>query len=207
MGRLLGQVEGKLLNTQSPAISVGFGAWLFQLYEDIGLSCHSPELAVKSKVFERLINDVQASCFPDICGWRGDDRACMGDLAQLRFRLKFDQQRAGQLPRHHAVAPPTKAGNEAAHERCTAQAVKSVWRRSRLEVNIKNQLQQRQRTAATNFASHKPAADSALVVETFNAPYLPVLLGSAHGAHQRKIESPVIARTRALGQGDLQHFI
>ncbi|MEY4589998.1 MAG: hypothetical protein RL497_2074 [Pseudomonadota bacterium] len=116
----------------------------------------------------------------------------MAFFAQLCPNLQFGQQPAAQLPWFHIVTRLTKVNNEAAREWYAQQAVQSGWSRSTLEINIKNQLQQRQGAAVTNFAARMPATDSALAVETLKDPYLFDFLGLGNDAHEREIENGLI---------------
>ena len=66
------------------------------------------------------------------------------------------------------------------------------WSRSTLELNIKNQLRQRQGAAVTNFERRLPAADSALARDTLKDPYLFDFLGLGNEAHEREIEDGLV---------------
>jgi predicted nuclease of restriction endonuclease-like (RecB) superfamily len=196
-------------------IPQGYSDWLTQLKADITQSRQRAVLAVNSeliqlygrigrdilqrqqtqgwgaKVIERLANDLKEA-FPDMRGFSTRNLKYMAFFAQEIPNFQFGQQPAAQLPWFHIVTLLTKISDETAREWYALQAVKLSWSRSTLEINIKNQLLQRQGAAVTNFAARLPAADSALVIETFKDPYLFDFLGLADDAHEREIENGLI---------------
>jgi predicted nuclease of restriction endonuclease-like (RecB) superfamily len=203
------------MSSNTPVIPPGYAEWLTQLKADIAQSRNRAALAVNgeliqlygrigrdilerqqaqgwgAKVIDRLANDLKTA-FPDMRGFSSRNLKYMAFFAQLCPTLQFGQQPAAQLPWFHIVTLLTKVNNEAAREWYAQQAVKSGWSRSTLEINIKNQLQQRQGAAVTNFAARMPATDSALAVETLKDPYLFDFLGLGNDAHEREIENGLI---------------
>jgi predicted nuclease of restriction endonuclease-like (RecB) superfamily len=72
------------------------------------------------------------------------------------------------------------------------QTVQQGWSRITLELQIKNQLMQRQGAAISNFAARLPAPDSELAIDTLKDPYMFDFLGLGNDAHEREIETGLI---------------
>lgn len=162
-------------NKISP-IPQGYGDWLIQLKADITQSRQRAALAVNSeliqlygrigsdilqrqqtqgwgaKVIERLANDLKEA-FPDMRGFSTRNLKYMAFFAQEVPSFQFGQQPAAQLPWFHIVTLLTKVSDPEQREWYACQAVQLGWSRSTLEINIKNQLIQRQGAAVTNFAT------------------------------------------------------
>ena len=142
-------------------------------------------------MIDRLASDLKES-FPEMRGFSSRNLKYMAFFAEHCPHGQFGQQPAAQLPWFHIVTLLTKIDDEAEREWYATQAVAHGWSRSTLELNIKNQLRQRQGAAVTNFERRLPAAESALARDTLKDPYLFDFLGLGNEAHEREIEDGLV---------------
>ena len=188
----LAAIKKEIAQARSRA-ALAVNAELVQLYGRIGQEIvqRQAEQGWGTRVIDRLASDLKES-FPDMRGWSSSNLKYMRFFAEHCPKGQFGQQPADQLPWFHIVTLLTKLDDEAGREWYATQAVTNGWSRSTLELNIKNQLRQRQGAAVTNFARRLPAADSALARDTLKDPYLFDFLGLGNEAHEREIEDGLV---------------
>ena len=188
----LAGIKKEIAQARSRA-ALAVNAELVQLYGRIGQEIvqRQAEQGWGTRVIDRLASDLKES-FPDMRGWSSSNLKYMRFFAEHCPKGQFGQQPADQLPWFHIVTLLTKLDDEAGREWYATQAVTNGWSRSTLELNIKNQLRQRQGAAVTNFERRLPAADSALARDTLKDPYLFDFLGLGNEAHEREIEDGLV---------------
>ncbi len=185
-------LKTEIAQARSRAVLV-VNAELVQLYGRIGheIVQRQSEQGWGAKVIDRLASDLKES-FPEMRGFSSRNLKYMAFFAEHCPHGQFGQQPAAQLPWFHIVTLLTKIDDEAEREWYATQAVAHGWSRSTLELNIKNQLRQRQGAAVTNFERRLPAAESALARDTLKDPYLFDFLGLGNEAHEREIEDGLV---------------
>lgn len=188
----LSGLKTEIAQARSRAVLV-VNAELVQLYGRIGheIVQRQSEQGWGAKVIDRLASDLKES-FPEMRGFSSRNLKYMAFFAEHCPHGQFGQQPAAQLPWFHIVTLLTKIDDEAEREWYATQAVAHGWSRSTLELNIKNQLRQRQGAAVTNFERRLPAAESELARDTLKDPYLFDFLGLGNEAHEREIEDGLV---------------
>ena len=203
------------MNPTLPTAPDGYGDWLAELKTEIGQRRQRAALAVNAelvglyarigrdilerqqrlgwgaKVIDRLARDLKAA-FPEMRGFSSRNLKYMAYFAEHCPHGQFGQQAAAQLPWFHIVTLLTKLEEPQARAWYAGQAVQHGWSRATLEANIRDQLQQRQGAAVTNFKARLPAPHASLAQETLKDPYLFDFLGLGNEAHEREIESGLV---------------
>jgi predicted nuclease of restriction endonuclease-like (RecB) superfamily len=195
----LAKLKSRIAASRSRA-ALAANAELIALYHQIGCEILARQAAHGwgAKVIDRLAADLKAA-FPDMKGFSSRNIKYMRYFAEHCPNLQIGQQSAAQLPWFHIVTLLTKVADTSAREWYASQTAQQGWSRLTLELNIKNQLLQRQGGAVSNFALRLPAAESQLVQETLKDPYLFDFLGLSDEAHERDIENALITHvTRFL---------
>lgn len=195
----LAQLKTDIARTQQRA-ALAVNAEMVQLYERIGNDILQRQATQGwgAKVIERLANDLKAA-FPNMRGWSTSNLKYMRFFAQNCPAGQFGQQPADQLPWFHIVILLTKLSVPAEREWYAVQTIQQGWSRTTLELQIKNQLMQRQGAAISNFAARLPAPDSELAIDTLKDPYMFDFFGLGNDAHEREIETGLISHiTRFL---------
>ncbi|WP_439236458.1 PDDEXK nuclease domain-containing protein [Lonepinella koalarum] len=144
-----------------------------------------------SKVIDRLGRDLREA-FPDMKGFSRANLMYMRAFAETWSDFEFVQQAVGQLPWGHNVLIITRL--KSADERLfyVQKSLSEHWSRTTLEVQIKNNLHQRQGKAVTNFNQRLPDIYSTLAQETLKDPYLFDFLGLGEDAQEREIEDALV---------------
>lgn len=198
-----------------PPVPEGYASWLAELKNEIARARQRAVLSVNAelvrlyarigqevlqrqtdqgwgaKVIDRLALDLKAA-FPEMRGWSASNLKYMRFFAQHCPDGRFGQQAADQLPWFHIVVLLTKLDSAQDREWYAIEAVRQGWSRSTLELNIRNQLRQRQGSAVTNFGQRLPAPESALAQDTLKDPYLFDFLGLGNEAQEREIEDGLV---------------
>ena len=166
----LAGIKKEIAQARSRA-ALAVNAELVQLYGRIGQEIvqRQAEQGWGARVIDRLASDLKES-FPDMRGWSSSNLKYMRFFAEHCPKGQFGQQPADQLPWFHIVTLLTKLDDEAGREWYATQAVTNGWSRSTLELNIKNQLRQRQGAAVTNFARRLPRRWKSRAASCLNSP-------------------------------------
>ena len=188
----LAQLKSRIAQARQRA-ALAVNAELVQLYGRIGgdILQRQQTQGWGAKVIDRLARDLK-NAFPDMRGCSTRNLKYMAFFAEDCPDGQFGQQPAAQLPWFHVVTLLTQLNNAADREWYATQTVQHGWSRSTLALHIRNRLQQRQGSAATNFAARLPAPESALAHKSLKDPYLFDFLGLGDNAHEREIENGLI---------------
>lgn len=165
---------------------------VIQLYWHIGkqLIEKQEESSWGSKLIESLSKDLQAA-FPETSGFSVRNIWRMKQFAAYYPSYEIMPQAVAQLPWGHISLLIHKIKDESIRTWYAEQAVKDGWSRVSLEVNIRDNLYQRQAissTKASNFSTHLPSPQSQLAQELLKQPYNFDFLGLHDEAHEREIE-------------------
>jgi predicted nuclease of restriction endonuclease-like (RecB) superfamily len=188
----LADIKTRVQSARSRA-ALAANAELVTLYWQIGgdILQRQAEQGWGAKVIARLASDLREA-FPDMKGFSRANLLYMRAFAQAWGNAEIVQQLAGQLPWFHNVILVTRVKDHPTREWYARRAIVDGWSRVTLELNIRNQLHQRQGQAITNFDARLPTPHSALAHETLKDPYLFDFLGLGDDAHEREIENALV---------------
>lgn len=188
----LTSIKTRVQTARSRAV-VAANAELVQLYWQIGNEILQRQRSAHwgDRVLDRLASDLCAA-FPEIKGFSSRNLKYMRYFAEHCPTQTFGQQAAAQLPWFHIVTLLTKLSASEARAWYAEQAVVGGWSRVTLELNVRNQLHERQGKAVTNFEARLPAPHSQLAHATLKDPYLFDFLGLGDAAQEREIENALV---------------
>lgn len=191
-GNWLADLKRRIAGARQKAL-LAANAEQIKLYHDIGrdILLRQNEQGWGTKIIDRLSLDLR-SAFPEMRGLSSSNLKYMRFFAQECPQRQIGQQSADQLPWFHIIILLTKLTRLHEREWYALQAVKHAWSRTTLEINIKNQLHQRQGAAITNFNTRLPDSQANIANEIIKDPYHFDFLGLGGEAHEREIESALI---------------
>jgi len=207
----LNDIKKRLRTAQLRAASV-VNTHVIQFYWQLGRDILRVQKAKShwgSKFIEQLSKDLQAF-YPGLSGFSKRSLEYMRLLAILYPSLaEFTQQPAAQLPWSHIQLLLDKYRDDSIRREWYAgQAIENGWSRSTLNTHIKGELYDRQAlelNKTSNYREQLPLPQSDLAHEMLKNPYNFDFLTMSKEAHEREIESALVAHIRdfllELGSG------
>ena len=188
----LAEIKSRVFAARNKA-ALAVNAELVQLYGRIGRDILERQAAQGwgSKVIDRLSADLRET-FPEMKGFSRANLLYMRAFAEAWSESEIVQQPVGQLPWGHNVLLITRLKDRDLRLRYAEWASSQAWSRVTLELNIRNQLHERQGKAITNFETRLSTAHANLAQESLKDPYLFDFLGLDEAAHEREIENALV---------------
>lgn len=189
---LLAEIKSRVQSAQTRA-ALAVNAELVRLYWEIGrLIVQRQQLeGWGARVIDRLAQDLKAA-FPSMRGFSSSNLKYMRFFAEQCPDCVIGQQAADQLPWFHVVTLLTQLEDPPTRAWYAEQAIAHGWSRTTLQLNIKNQLMQRQGQAVSNFPHRLQDVDAGRAQQALKDPYLFDFLGLGDEAHERDIEDALI---------------
>ncbi|MFC0308742.1 YhcG family protein [Gallibacterium trehalosifermentans] len=181
------------VSTARQRAALAVNAELIMLYWTIGREILQQQNAQGwgSKVIERFGRDLREA-FPEMKGFSTRNLKYMRAFAEFFPDEQIVQQTAAQLPWWHNVLIMTRIKDHSTQQFYIQKAIEEAWSRTTLEVQIKNQLYERQGKAVTNFQQRLPTVQAKLAQENLKDPYFFDFLGLEEAAQERDIETALI---------------
>lgn len=160
-----------------------------------------------SKFLEQLSHDMQLT-FPEMQGFSVSNLKRMRLFAESFPYLEIGSQAVSQLPWGHISVLLHKLNNNIERDWYAAKVVENGWSRSVLEMQIESGLYERQAAndkKIANYHKYLPKPESDLARDMLKDPYKFDFLTIQGVAHEREVETGLIAHIRdfllELGQG------
>jgi predicted nuclease of restriction endonuclease-like (RecB) superfamily len=191
-GDWLADLKRRIGSAQSRAV-LAVNAEQIRLYHAIGLNIMERQVQQGwgAKVIVRLSADLREA-FPQMKGLSVSNLKYMRSFAEKCPEIKFGQQAADQLAWFHIVLLLTKVKDAEKREWYAIRSIAQGWNRSTLEVQIKNNLYDRQGAALTNFDQHLATSQASLAAQVLKDPYHFDFLGLGDEAQEQDIEQALV---------------
>lgn len=144
-----------------------------------------------TKVIERLAKDLKAA-FPDMKGFSRTNLLYMKLFAEAYPDEQIVQQVVGQIPWGHHLRILEAVKHPSARLWYVQKVIENGWSRNILNIQIKNDLYNRQGKAITNFNATLTPPQSDLARETLKDPYIFDFLTLGEEALEREVEKELI---------------
>lgn len=170
---------------------------LVLLYWGLGRSILTAQKAEGwgTRVVQRLSEDL-SSAFPEMKGFSRRNLDYMRAFARAWPDEPIVQQLVAKLPWGHNVRLLDAVDNPRVRHWYAEQALENGWSRNVLMLQIKSKLYERLGAAPTNFAATLPKPQSDLAANLLKDPYNFDFLGLGKEAHEREIETALVAHVR-----------
>ena len=190
---LLAQLKGQIRTAQVRA-AVAVNQELVLLYWGIGkeILTRQKEDGWGTRVIERLAKDLRSE-FPDMQGLSPRNLGYMKAFAEAWPEESILQQLVAKLPWGHNVRLLDRVKTRDERLWYAEAAIENGWSRNVLVLHIESGLYHRQGKALTNFNRTLPAPQSDLAQQLIKDPYNFDFLMLAEDAHEREIETGLVA--------------
>lgn len=195
----LADLKSTISATQRRAV-LSANAELVRLYWQIGQGIleRQAEHGWGAKVIDHLAHDLHAA-FPEMKGFSRANLMYMRAFADAWHDSEIVQQLVGQLSWGANLVLLTRLKTETSRRFYAERAVEYGWSRNVLQIQIENQLLERQGKATTNFQVQLPEPHATLATQALKDPYLFDFLGVGPEADERAIEDALTSHiTRFL---------
>jgi predicted nuclease of restriction endonuclease-like (RecB) superfamily len=148
-----------------------------------------------AKVVERLSKDLRQE-FPEMKGLSRSNLLYMRAFAEAYPDEQIVQQVVGRIPWGHNVRLLDRLGDATTRLWYAQMAIAQGWSRNALELQIENQLYERQGAALTNFTQALPPPQSDLAQQILKDPYNFDFLSLGAAAQERDFENALLEHIR-----------
>lgn len=191
-GKFLENLKSEISNARIKA-ALSVNQELVLLYWKIGqkiLNRQSQE-GWGAKVVDRLSADLTRA-FPEMTGFSPLNLKRMRRFAEEFQDPQIVSQAVTQIPWGHIIVLMHALKSQEEREWYARKTIENGWSRNVLEIQIEQELYERQGKATTNFKNTLPPEQSDLSRELFKSPYNFEFLGVQEEAQEREIEAAMI---------------